>query len=129
MRIAIVALAAAACASSGQRPSQDVSGTWCTSNSSGFWPLTLTLIQQDESVNGTGTYHYLNRRVSPPAGWVKVSGTTAGSHISLRIRYEYGATTEYTALIIDGTRMAGLETTTGETDSVRLSRGRCGLVP
>jgi len=127
--MAIAALAAAACASAGLQLSRDVSGIWCTSTSAFFWPLTLTLTQQGDSVNGTGTYRYFNRGVSPPTGWVKVSGSTVGSHIRMTIQYEYGATTQYTAVVTDGGRMAGLETIGGATDSLRLSRGRCGLVP
>jgi hypothetical protein len=128
MRIAIVALAAAACASARLHPSRDVSGNWCTSNSASGWPLTLTLTQQGDSVHGTGTYRYFNRSISPPAGWVKVSGTTVGSRIRMMIQYEYGTTTQYNALITDGSRMAGLEAIGGAADSLKLSRGRCGLI-
>ena len=128
MRIAIVALAAAACASARLHPSQDVSGNWCTADSASGWPLTLTLTQQGDSVNGTGAYRYFNRSANPPVGWVRVSGTTVGSRIRMMIQYEYGATAQYTALITDESRMAGLEAIGGAADSLKLSRGRCGLI-
>jgi hypothetical protein len=96
-----VAVLASACTSSPVRPTpQGLAGIWAETFSIPGPSLVLML---DATGNGQGTYIIEAGR----SGVVQVSGTTAGSKVTLTIQYDYGPRIVFAGSLTDADHLVG----------------------
>ena len=95
----VLALSLSACASP-VSPAPVLAGTWAENFSIPGASLVLTL---DPSGSGRGTYSIEAGR----SGVLQVTGTVAGSMVTLGIRYDYGVVQTFTGALTDANHLVG----------------------
>ena len=109
-------LALASC-QNGLGPVADISGTWTGSRVE--YSLTLDLVQQGASVNGTG---HSSSNIYPPTTEYSVAGTYSFPHVALTLTSNDTVVSHVTGVVLDAHHMIRVQAFSDFSDTLTLTR-------